>query len=140
MPLNVDMYAAPVLCIAAKAHTASNATSHGMLPDNRLINSGTSVLSFTPVNVPFELKIHPATPWKMVNVNRISPMTSDEATTCCQRNARLVLFAKAHIENAGDAWIPISANMYVMHMIPVHGPPCDLPPSDTIWIDPGNAT
>ena len=47
----------------------------------------------------------------MVNVNRIIPMISDEATTCCQRNARLVLFEKAHIENAGDDWMPISANM-----------------------------
>ena len=76
----------------------------------------------------------------MVKVNRIIPMISDEATTCCQRNARLVLFAKAHIENAGDAWMPISANMYVMHMIPVHGPPLASAPAETAWIEPGSAT
>ena len=62
MPLKVDMYAAPVLCIAASAQTASNATSHGVVSESRLINCGTSVLSFTSVKVPFELNIQPATP------------------------------------------------------------------------------
>ena len=47
----------------------------------------------------------------MVNVNKITPITADDAATCCQRKARLVLLANAHIENAGEDWIPISANM-----------------------------
>ena len=59
------------------------------------------------------------------------PIISEDATTCCQRNAQLGVLAKDHMENAGDDWIPIRANMYVMHIIPVQGPPTDFEPLDT---------
>ena len=38
-------------------------------------------------------------------------MISEEATTCCQRNGLLLRLEKAHIENAGEDWMPISANI-----------------------------
>ena len=60
------------------------------------------------------------------------PIITDDATTCCHRKAFDVLLENAHIENAGDDCIPISANIYVIHIIPVQPPPIDLDPEDTI--------
>ena len=51
---------------------------------------------------PFSINTCPPTPCIMVNEKRIIPITIEEATTCCQRNALEVLFENAHIENAGD--------------------------------------
>ena len=69
---------------------------------------------------------------KIVNVNRIIPITIDEATTCCHLKGLEVLFAKAHIENAGEDCMPIKANMYVIHIIPVQTPPTAFEPDETI--------
>ena len=44
-------------------------------------------------------------------INRIIPITTEETTTCCMRKGLLVLLENAHIENAGEDWIPIKANM-----------------------------
>ena len=79
-------------------------------------------------------------PWIIVNVKSIIPITIDEATTCCQRNGLEVLFAYAHIEKAGDDCIPIRANIYVIHIIPVHTPPVAKDPDDTHCIEPGIET
>ena len=55
--LKVDIYADPVLCIAASAHTASKPTSHGADEERRLINSGTRFLSEIFFNIPLSTKI-----------------------------------------------------------------------------------
>ena len=64
----------------------------------------------------------------IVNVNSNTPINKADANTCCHLNAWEVLFEKAHIEKAGDDCIPISANMYVIHIIPVHDPPTESEP------------
>jgi len=68
------------------------------------------------------------------------PMTIEDATTCCHLNDLEVLLEYAHIENAGEDCIPINANMYVMHIIPVHPPPMDWELDETNCMLPGNAT
>ena len=60
--LNVDIYAAPVLCIAANAQTAKRPTSHGVESDNKLINCGTRVLSFALSMTPLSMRRFPPTP------------------------------------------------------------------------------
>ena len=64
-------------------------------------------------------------------VNKIIPMTIEDATTCCQRKGSEVLFAYAHIEKAGEDCIPIKANIYVIHIIPVQTPPIAFEPDET---------
>ncbi len=51
------MYAEPVLCIAASAHTANSPTNHGADAERRLINSGTRFLSEMFSNKPLLTKI-----------------------------------------------------------------------------------
>ena len=46
-----------------------------------------------------------------VNTNRIRPIANDEPQTCCGANGAGLWFENAHIENAGDDWMPINANM-----------------------------
>ena len=60
--LNADIYAAPVLCIAANAQTAKRPTSHGVESDNRLINCGTRVLSFALSMNPLSMRRFPPIP------------------------------------------------------------------------------
>ena len=38
-------------------------------------------------------------------------MITEDATTCCQRKGSLVRLENAHIEKAGEDWMPISANI-----------------------------
>ena len=94
------------------------------------------ILSKTPLNTNTSAPI----PWIIVNVNNIIPITTDDATTCCQRKGSDVLFAYAHIEKAGEDCIPISANIYVIHIIPVQTPPAAVEPDDTHCIEPGIET
>ena len=111
IPLNVDMYAAPVLCMAARAQTASRPTIQGALSERRLINCGTRFLSVTSFRMPIDSSMLPPRPWKIVNVKRMMPMMRDDAMTCWIRKGLDVLFAKAHMENAGEDWMPIRANI-----------------------------
>src|SRR5881628_117691 len=61
----------------------------------------------------------PPMPWIAVNRNRAKPTKKVEAIACCQGKGRGFLLENDHMVNAGDAWIPISENMYVRIMIPV---------------------
>ena len=50
-------------------------------------------------------------PWKAVKKNRIRPIANEEAQTCCGAKGLGSLLPKAHMVNAGEDWMPISANM-----------------------------
>jgi hypothetical protein len=82
-----------VLCIAARAQTARRPTSQGADSDMRSINFGTRSFSETLSKTPFNTNTSAPKPWMIVNVNKIIPITTDDATTCCQRNGSDVLFA-----------------------------------------------
>jgi hypothetical protein len=121
------MYAAPVDCMAASAHTLRRPTAHGAVVLRRLIRAGTiipclpgmairslprfntsfakpasSILGSAPIRCP---------PRPCIAVKKISipPIPIDDAHTCWGANGDGFLLEKDHIEKAGEDWIPMSA-------------------------------
>ncbi len=113
--------------MAARAHTLRRPTAHGAVVARRLIRTGTimpclpgmaikslpifktsvakpacSILVSPPIRCP-------PRPCIAVKKIRIPPIPNEEAQTCWGANGLGFLFENAHIEKAGEEWIPISA-------------------------------